>query len=119
MRVLVIGGVLAFGAAILWRRTGTETMGLGGIFVWVQSLSVSLIFLAGPFLTRLLNREVRFQNLDTQTKESANLQLTPAIPCYFSWVLAVAVFAAKAPSILPIFFTGIKDYSNVVPRKIV
>src|SRR3977135_4095519 len=60
---LVIGGVLAFGAAILWRRAGTETMGPGGVFGSVQLLSVALIFLAGPSLTRWLNRDVAFHNL--------------------------------------------------------
>ena len=68
---LVIGGVLAFGAAILWRRSGTETMGPGGLFGSVQLLSVALIFLAGPSLTRWLNRDVRFHNLGAQTEEEA------------------------------------------------
>jgi cytochrome c-type biogenesis protein len=68
---LVIGGVLAFGAAILWRRAGTDTVGPGGIFGSVQLLSVALIFLAGPSLTRWLNRDVRFHNLGSQTAEEA------------------------------------------------
>jgi cytochrome c-type biogenesis protein len=65
----IIGGILAFGAAILWRRLGTETMGPGRLFGSVQLLSVALIFLAGPSLTRWLNRDVRFHNLGTQTAE--------------------------------------------------
>jgi cytochrome c-type biogenesis protein len=68
---LVIGGVLAFGAAILWRRSGTDTVGPGGLFGSVQLLSVSLIFLAGPSLTRWLNRDVRFHNLGSQSPEEA------------------------------------------------
>ena len=68
---LVIGGVLAFGAAILWRRAGTDTVGPGGVFGSVQLLSVALIFLAGPSLTRWLNRDVRFHNLGSQTPEQA------------------------------------------------
>jgi cytochrome c-type biogenesis protein len=68
---LVIGGVLAFGAGILWRRAGTETIGPGGLFGSVQLLSVALIFLAGPSLTRWLNRDVRFHNLGSQTAEEA------------------------------------------------
>jgi cytochrome c-type biogenesis protein len=68
---LVIGGVLAFGAAILWRRSGTDTVGPGGLFGSVQLLSVALIFLAGPSLTRWLNRDVRFHNLGSQTAEEA------------------------------------------------
>jgi cytochrome c-type biogenesis protein len=68
---IVIGGVLAFGSAILWRRMGTETIGPGGMLGSVQLLSVALIFLAGPSLTRWLNRDVRFHNLGTQTEEQA------------------------------------------------
>ena len=64
---LIIGGVLAFGGAILWRRCGTDTVGPGGLFGSVQLLSVALIFLAGPSMTRWLNRDVRFHNLGTQT----------------------------------------------------
>jgi cytochrome c-type biogenesis protein len=68
---LAIGGVLALGAAILWRRMGTETMGPGDLFGSVQLLSVALIFLAGPSMTRWLNRDVRFHNLGSQTEEQA------------------------------------------------
>jgi len=67
---LVIGGVLAFGAAILWRRSGTEAVGPGGLFGSVQLLSVALIFLAGPSLTRWLNRDMRFHNLGGQQAET-------------------------------------------------
>ena len=68
---LVIGGVLAVGAAILWRRNGTEPLDSAGIFGSVQLLSVALIFLLGPSLTRWLNRDVRFHNLGSQTPEEA------------------------------------------------
>jgi cytochrome c-type biogenesis protein len=67
---LVIGGVLAFGAAILWRRSGTEAIGPGGLFGSVQLLSIALIFLAGPSLTRWLNRDVRFHNLGGHTEKA-------------------------------------------------
>jgi cytochrome c-type biogenesis protein len=68
---LVIGGVLAFGGLLLWRRSGTDTMGPGGLFGSVQLLSVAIIFLAGPSLTRWLNRDVRFHNLGGQTETEA------------------------------------------------
>jgi cytochrome c-type biogenesis protein len=68
---LVIGGVLAFGGLLLWRRAGTDTMGPGGLFGSVQLLSVAIIFLAGPSLTRWLNRDVRFHNLGGQTETEA------------------------------------------------
>lgn len=66
---LAIGAVLAVGAAILWRRLGTDTMGPGGLLGSVQLISVALIFLAGPSMTRWLNRDVRFHNLGSQTEE--------------------------------------------------
>jgi cytochrome c-type biogenesis protein len=68
---IAIGVVLAFGGAILWRRMGTETIGPGGILGSVQLLSVALIFLAGPSMTRWLNRDIRFQHLGGQTAEQA------------------------------------------------
>jgi cytochrome c-type biogenesis protein len=68
---LAIGAVLAVGAAILWRRLGTDTMGPGGLLGSVQLISVALIFLAGPSMTRWLNRDVRFHNLGSQTEEQA------------------------------------------------
>ena len=68
---IAIGVVLAFGGAILWRRMGTETIGPSGILGSVQLLSVALIFLAGPSMTRWLNRDIRFQNLGGQTAEQA------------------------------------------------
>jgi len=68
---LTIGGVLAVGAAILYRRSGTDTVGPGGLFGSVQLLSVALIFLAGPSLTRFLNRDVRFHDLGSQTEKEA------------------------------------------------
>jgi len=68
---LVIGGVLAVGAAILWRRNGTDPVDSAGIFGSVQLLSVALIFLLGPSLTRWLNRDVRFHSLGSQTQEEA------------------------------------------------
>jgi cytochrome c-type biogenesis protein len=68
---LIVGGALVFGAAFLWLRIGTDTMGPVGMFGALQLLSVSLIFLAGPSLTRWLNRDIRFRNLGGQTEEQA------------------------------------------------
>ena len=69
---LAIGGVLMFPAAFLWRHSGTEAVGPGGLFGSVQLLSVAFIFLAGPSMARWLNRDVRFRNLGGQTEEQAN-----------------------------------------------
>jgi len=68
---LIIGGVLVFGGLLLYRRAETETMGPGGLFGSVQLLSIAIIFLAGPSLTRWLNRDVRFHNLGGQTETEA------------------------------------------------
>jgi cytochrome c-type biogenesis protein len=68
---LIIGGILAFGGALLWRRNGTDAVGPGGLFGSVQLLSVALIFLAGPSMTRWLSRDMRFRNLGGQTDEQA------------------------------------------------
>src|SRR5450631_3906164 len=59
---LVVGGVLAFGSAIMWRRSGADPVGPMGLLGSIQLISVALIFLAGPSLTRWLNRDVRFRN---------------------------------------------------------
>jgi cytochrome c-type biogenesis protein len=68
---LAIGAVLAVGAAFLYRRSGTDTMGPGGLIGSVQLLSVAFIFLAGPSMTRWLNRDVRFHDLGGQTEDQA------------------------------------------------
>jgi len=68
---LAIGAVLAFGAALLYRRMGTDTTGPGGLIGSVQLLSIALIFLAGPSMTRWLNRDVRFHDLGGQTEDQA------------------------------------------------
>src|SRR6202171_6273308 len=62
---LVIGALLLASAAVVWiRLRGNEIWGFGP----AQLISVSLIFLAGPMLTRWLNRDVHFRNLGGQTQ---------------------------------------------------
>ena len=65
---LLIGGVLLALAAVVW-------IWLGGDEIWgfgpAQLISVSLIFLVGPMLTRWLNRDVHFRNLGGQAQAGA------------------------------------------------
>src|SRR5260370_5578620 len=60
---LAVGGVLLAFAAVVW-------IWLGGNEVWgfgpAQLVSISLIFLVGPMLTRSLNRDVHFRHLGGQ-----------------------------------------------------
>ena len=63
---LVIGGVLLALAAVVWIWLGdNEIWGFGP----AQLISVSLIFLVGPMLTRWLNRDVHFRNLGGQPQQ--------------------------------------------------
>jgi cytochrome c-type biogenesis protein len=129
---LVIGGVLAFGAAILWRRAGTDTVGPGGIFGSVQLLSVALIFLAGPSLTRWLNRDMRFHNLggqaETETKQGGALSGVTSgfllgfafafgwTPCIGPILAAVLVLAANTQTISRgIFLLAVYSAGLAVP----
>jgi cytochrome c-type biogenesis protein len=56
----VVGGVLAAAGVALWIRLGGEDPGAIGP---AELIAVSLIFLAGPSLTRWLNRDLHFRNL--------------------------------------------------------
>ncbi len=66
---LLIGGALLALAAVVW-------IWLGGDEIWgfgpAQLISVSLIFLVGPMLTRWLNRDVHFRNLGGQARQERN-----------------------------------------------
>ena len=47
-------------------------MGPGGLFrIGTLACQVAIIFLAGPSLTRRLNRDIRFHDLGSQTEEQA------------------------------------------------
>ena len=66
---LLIGAALLALAAVVW-------IWLGGDEIWgfgpAQLISVSLIFLVGPMLTRWLNRDVHFRNLGGQAQQERN-----------------------------------------------
>ncbi len=129
---LVIGSVLAFGAALMWRRSGTDAVGPLGLLGSVQLISTALIFLAGPSMTRWLNRDVRFQNLGGQTEEQAKTGgalsgITSGFllgfafafgwtPCIGPILAAVLVLAANTDTILRgVFLLAIYSAGLAVP----
>ena len=65
----IIGVFPAVAGIFLWVRRGTESFGPGELFGAVQFLSIALIFLAGPSMTRWLNRDIRFRNLGGKAAE--------------------------------------------------
>jgi len=64
---LIVGALLALAGLAVWMRMGDEAPRLFGP---AQLISVSLIFLVGPMLTRWLNRDVHFRNLGGQTDQN-------------------------------------------------
>jgi cytochrome c-type biogenesis protein len=129
---LVVGGVFAFGAALMWRRAGTDAVGPMGLLGSVQLISIALVFLAGPSLTRWLNRDVRFQNLGGQTEEQAKAGgalsgITSGFllgfafafgwtPCIGPILAAVLVLAANTDTILRgVFLLAIYSAGLAVP----
>jgi cytochrome c-type biogenesis protein len=63
---LIVGALLALAGLAIWMRMGDDA---SRFFGPAQLISVSLIFLAGPMLTRWLNRDVHFRNLGGQTDQ--------------------------------------------------
>jgi len=112
---LAIGGAFAVAAVFIWDRMGTAPVGPGGMFGAVQLISVALIFMAGPSLTRWLNRDVRFHDLGGQNPEdsrprSALAGITSGFllgfafafgwtPCIGPILAAVLVLAANSATI--------------------
>jgi len=66
---LIVGAVLAFAGLAIWMRLGE---GSPRSFGPAQLISVSLIFLTGPMLTRWLNRDVHFRNLGSRTDQDSS-----------------------------------------------
>ena len=129
---LVTGGVLAFAAAILWRRSGTDAVGPWGVFGSVQLLSVALIFLAGPSMARWLNRDVHFRNLGGQSVEETKPRgafsgVTSGFllgfafafgwtPCIGPILAAVLVLAANTETILRgVFLLAVYSAGLAIP----
>jgi cytochrome c-type biogenesis protein len=66
---LIVGTLTAVVGLGMWMRLGENAPRFFGP---AQLISVSLIFLAGPMLTRWLNRDVHFRNLGGQSDQSSN-----------------------------------------------
>jgi len=66
---LIVSALLALAGLAVWMRLGEDTPRWFGP---AQLISVSFIFLAGPMLTRWLNRDVHFRNLGGQAGQDAN-----------------------------------------------
>jgi cytochrome c-type biogenesis protein len=64
---LNVGTLLALAGLAVWMRMGDDRPRLFGP---AQLISISLIFLVGPMLTRWLNRDVHFRNLGGQTDQN-------------------------------------------------
>jgi cytochrome c biogenesis protein CcdA len=62
----IVGALLGLAGLAMWMRLGEDSPRWFGP---AQLISVSLIFLAGPMLTRWLNRDVHFRNLGGQADE--------------------------------------------------
>ena len=64
---MVVGALLALTGLLIWMHMGDDAPRFFGP---AQLISVSLIFLVGPMLTRWLNRDVHFRNLGGQTDQN-------------------------------------------------
>jgi cytochrome c-type biogenesis protein len=110
---LVLGGVLAAAGVILWLRSGPES---AGIFGPAQLISVSLIFLVGPTLTRWLNRDLHFRALGGQSHEGAKQGSSAGIASGF--LLGFAFAFGWTPCIGPILagVLGMAATSETIAR---
>jgi len=111
---LVIGAVLVVASLALAMRPG----GLGTTLGPVHLLSLALIFLAGPFLTRWLNRDVHFRSLGGNPGLAGGFLMgfafafgwTPCIGPILAAVLAMAATSdtiARGVFLLAIYSAGL------------
>jgi cytochrome c-type biogenesis protein len=101
---LVIGAVLVLAGVFAWMRAGESELasfGPWGLFGPAQLISVSLIFLAGPSLTRWLNRDVHFRNLGGQ-KDAGGPHKGPFAGVLSGFLLGFAFAFGWTPCIGPI-----------------
>lgn len=114
---LAIGAAFVALALVLHLRPGL----LGGRLEPVHLLSVSLIFLAGPFLTRWINRDVHFRNLGGQPGLVSGFLMGFAFafgwtPCIGPILAAVLAMAATSETIARgIFLLAVYSAGLAIP----
>jgi cytochrome c-type biogenesis protein len=101
---LVIGAALVAAAVVLWLRPVPADSGTGRTLGPVHLISISLIFLAGPFLTRWLNRDIHFRHLGGQPGMASGFLMGFAFafgwtPCIGPILAAVLTMAAASETI--------------------
>jgi cytochrome c-type biogenesis protein len=94
---MVVGALLALAGLLIWMRMGDDAPRFFGP---AQLISVSLIFLAGPMLTRWLNRDMHFRNLGGQTKQDS--EAGPFAGVLSGFLLGFAFAFGWTPCIGPI-----------------
>jgi cytochrome c-type biogenesis protein len=94
---MVVGALLALAGLLIWMRMGDDAPRFFGP---AQLISVSLIFLAGPMLTRWLNRDMHFRNLGGQTKQE--IEAGPFAGVLSGFLLGFAFAFGWTPCIGPI-----------------
>jgi len=101
---LAIGAALVAAAVVLWLRPVPADSGTGRTLGPVHLISISLIFFAGPFLTRLLNRDIHFRHLGGQPGLASGFLMGFAFafgwtPCIGPILAAVLTMAAASETI--------------------
>jgi cytochrome c-type biogenesis protein len=95
---LVLGAALATAGMVIWLRAGPDARAT----VPAQLISVSLIFWAGPTLTRWLNRDVHFRNLGGQNQGAEGAKQGPFAGVVSGFLLGFAFAFGWTPCIGPI-----------------
>jgi len=101
---LAIGAALVAAAVVLWLRPVPADSGTGRTLGPVHLISISLIFFAGPFLTRWLNRDIHFRHLGGQPGVASGFLMGFAFafgwtPCIGPILAAVLTMAAASETI--------------------
>lgn len=101
---LAIGAALVAAAVVLWLRPVPADSGTGRTLGPIHLISISLIFFAGPFLTRLLNRDIHFRHLGGQPGLASGFLMGFAFafgwtPCIGPILAAVLTMAAASETI--------------------